>query len=290
MTTFGQVISTGILLGLVYTLAGLGMSVSLGVLRVLNLTHGMMVIGGAFFAFDLLHAWHVTPVLGALLALPVFSLAGLILDRLVVRRAQRFSEDTVLLALFGVMVLLQSVAILIWTADSRSITVSYTNEHVSLGGVVLPDDYLVAAAGAVVILLVVQGLLRYTMAGRAIRALAQNRDAARILGINVDRYASAVFALSVGVAGASGALLADIFPFSVQGQTQWLAYAFIVVLIGGTGRVVNALVGGLALGVAQAVFNQLLPLSDVDVVVYGLLAAALVIRGGGLAARTERAL
>jgi branched-chain amino acid transport system permease protein len=290
MTTFGQVISTGILLGLVYTLAGLGMSVSLGVLRVLNLTHGMMVIGGAFFAFDLLHAWHVTPVLGALLALPVFSLAGLILDRLVVRRAQRFSEDTVLLALFGVMVLLQSVAILIWTADSRSITVSYTNEHVSLGGVVLPDDYLVAAAGAVVILLVVQGLLRYTMAGRAIRALAQNRDAARILGINVDRYASAVFALSVGVAGASGALLADIFPFSVQDQTQWLAYAFIVVLIGGTGRVVNALVGGLALGVAQAVFNQLLPLSDVDVVVYGLLAAALVIRGGGLAARTERAL
>lgn len=290
MSTFGEVVCIGVLLGIIYTLAGLGMSVSLGVLRILNLTHGMIVIGGAFFAFDLLHAWHVTPVLGAVIALPVFSVLGLVLDRLIVRRARQFSEQTVLLALFGAMVLLQSVAILIWTADSRSITVSYTNQHVSFAGIVLPVDYLVAAAAAVVILVVIQGLLRYTMAGRAVQALAQNRDAARILGVNVDRYASAVFSLSVGVAAASGALLADVFPFSVQAQSQWLAYAFIVVLVGGTGRVVNALVGGLALGLAQATFNQLLPLSDVDVVVYGLLAAVLVVRGGGLAARRERAL
>ena len=290
MTTAGQVVCTGILLGLIYTLVGLGMGVSLGVLRILNLTHGMMVIAGAFFAFDLLHAWHVTPVLSALAALGVFSLAGLILDAAVVRRAQRFSEDTVLLALFGAMILLQSAAILIWTADSRSVTVSYTNSRVSLGGVVLPDDYLVAAAGAVVILTGCQVVLRYTMTGRAIRALAQNRDAARILGVHVDRYATAVFSVSVGIAGASGALLADIVPFSVQDQIQWLAYAFIVVLVGGTGRVANALVGGLVLGVSQAVFNQVIPLSYVDVVVYGLLAAALIVRGGGLAARAERAL
>lgn len=290
MITFGEVIGIGVLLGLVYTLAGLGMSVSLGVLRILNLTHGMIIIGGAFFAFDVLHAWHITPVLGALLALPTFTVLGLVLDRLVVRRARRFSEDTVLLALFGAMILLQSFAILIWSADSRSITVSYTNSHVNLGGVILPDDYLVAAAASLVILLVIQGLLRFTMAGRAVQALAQNRDAAQILGVNVERYASAVFALSVGVAATSGALLADLFPFSVQDQSQWLAYAFIVVLVGGTGRVINALVGGLVLGLAQASFNQLLPLQDVDVVVYGLLAVALIVRGGGLASRRERTL
>lgn len=290
MTTVAQVIATGILLGLVYTLSGLGMTISLGVLRILNLTHGVMVVGGAFFAFDLLAAWHVTPVLGALIALPVFSVLGLVIDRLVVRRAARFSEDTVLLALFGMMILLQSVAILIWTANSRSITVSYTNSRIVIGGVVLPTDYVVAAVSALVILVVIEGLLRRTMAGRAVQALAQNPDAARTLGVNVDRYSSVVFALSIGVTATSGALLADIFPFSVQDQTQWLAFAFIVVLVGGTGRVVNAVVGGLALGVAQAVFNQVLPLNDVDVVVYGLLAAALVIRGGGLAGRTERAL
>jgi branched-chain amino acid transport system permease protein len=162
MTTVGEVISIGILLGLVYTLAGLGMTVSLGVLRILNLTHGIIVIGGAFFAFDLLHTWHITPLLAALLALPPFSLFGLLLDRVIVRRARRFSEDTVLLALFGAMILLQSVAILVWTTNSRSITVSYTNQHVQFGGIILPADYLVAAGAAVVILLVIQGILRFT--------------------------------------------------------------------------------------------------------------------------------
>jgi branched-chain amino acid transport system permease protein len=290
MTTAGQVIAIGILLGLVYTLAGLGMTISLGVLRILNLTHGVIVIGGAFFAFDLLTTWHVTPLLSAAIALPVFSVLGFVLDRIVVRRARRVSEDTVLLALFGMMILLQSVAILIWTANSRSITVSYTNSRITIAGVVLPADYVVAAAAAVAILIVLEGLLRFTMSGRAVQALAQNPDAARTLGVNVDRYSSVVFALSVGITATSGALLADIFPFSVQAQTQWLAFAFIVVLVGGTGRVVNAAVGGLALGLAQSLFNQVLPLNDVDVVVYGLLAAALIIRGGGLAGRTERAL
>jgi branched-chain amino acid transport system permease protein len=290
VTTVVQVIAIGILLGLIYTLVALGLQVSLGVLRVLNLAHGIIVIAGAFFAFDLLHAWHITPLLAVILALPVFFLLGLALDWVLVRRTRRVSEQAVLLGMFGAMILLQSLAALIWTTDSRSITVSYSNSRVSLGGVILPADYLVAASGALVILLVIAGLLRFTMAGRAVQALAQNPEAARVLGVNVDRWASVVFALSAGVAGMSGVLLADVFPFSVQDQSQWLAYAFIVVLVGGTGRIAGALAGGLVLGLAQSVFNQVLPLQYVDVVVYGLLAAALLVRGGGLASRRERAL
>ena len=290
MSVTAQVICIGILLGLIYTLAGLGLTVSLGVLKILNLTHGVIVVAGAFFAFDLLHAWHVTPLIGALLALPVFSVLGFCMERLIVRRARRRSEDSVLLALFGAMIALQCVAILIWTANSRSITVSYTNARVSFAGATLPADYLVAGGAALAILLGLYGVLRCTFAGRAVQALSQDAEAARILGVDVDRYTSIVFALSVGIAATSGALLADVFPFSVQDQSQWLAYAFIVVLVGGTGRVLNALVGGLALGLAQATFNQLLPLKVVDVVVYGLLAVALIARGGGLAAQRARAL
>lgn len=290
MTTVAQVICIGVLLGLIYTLAGIGLTVSLGVLRILNLTHGIMIVGGAFVAFDLLHAWHITPVLGAVLVFPVFSVLGLIIERLIVRRARGQSEGAVLLALFGAMIALQSLAILIWTADSRSITVSYTNAHISMGNVIVPADYVVAGGAALVILLAIYAVLRFTFAGRAVQALSQNSEAARILGINVSRYTSVVFALSVGIAAASGALLADVFPFSVQDQSQWLAYAFIVVLVGGAGRVLNAVVGGLTLGLAQATFNQLLPLDVADVVVYGLLVVALMVRGGGLAAQRERAL
>lgn len=290
MTTAGDVVATGILLGLVYTLAALGLQVSLGVLRVLNLAHGVIIVVGAFFAFDLLHAWHVTPLLAALAALPVFFVLGLALDWSLVRWVRRVSEQAVLLGLFGAMITLESVATLIWTTNTRSISVSYSDSRISLGGVILPADYLVAAAAAVVILVVIAAALRFTMAGRAVQALAQNPEAARVLGVNVDRWASVVFGLSTAVAGMSGVLIADVFPFSVQGQSQWLAYAFIVVLIGGTGGIRGALVGGLVLGLAQSVFNQVLPLQDVNVVVYGLLAAALLVRGGGLAARRERAL
>lgn len=290
MTTAAEVIVIGLLLGLIYTLAALGLQVSLGVLRVLNLAHGILVIAGAFFAFDLLHAWHITPLSAVVVALPVFFLFGLVLDRLLVQRVRRVSEQAVLLGLFGAMILLQSAAILIWTTDSRSITVSYSNGRLDLGGVILPTDYLVAAAAALVILGVIAALLRFTMAGRAVQALAQNPEAARVLGVNVDRWSSVVFSLSVAVAGMSGVLLADVFPFSVQGASQWLAYAFIVVLVGGTGGLRGALAGGLVLGLAQSVFNQVLPLQYVDVVVYGLLAAALLIRGRGLASQRERAL
>jgi len=286
MSTVGQVIITGVLLGLVYTLVSLGMQVTLGVLGVLNLTHGVIVIAGAMFAWDLLHAWHITPLISAVIALPVFFVVGLVMHYVLVRRAR----DGGLLALFGAMIALQSVAILIWTTDSRSITVSYSNSSVRLGGMAIPTDYLVAAAAAAVILAVIFAALRYTMAGRAVQALAQDAESARILGINVDRYAAVVFALGIAVAAMGGVLLADIFPFSVQDSSQWLAYAFIVVLVGGTGRVINALAGGLALGIAQSVFNQVLPLEYVDVVVYGLLAAVLIVRGGGLASMKERAL
>lgn len=286
MSTAGQVIIIGVLLGLVYTLVSLGLQVTLGVLGVLNLTHGVIVIAGAMFAWDLLHAWHITPLISAVIALPVFFLLGLVMHYVLVRRAR----DGGLLALFGAMIALQSVAILIWTTNSRSITVSYSNSSVQFGGIAIPTDYLVAAAAAAVILAVIFAALRYTMAGRAVQALAQDAESARILGINVDRYAAAVFAFGIAVAAMGGVLLADIFPFSVQDSSQWLAYAFIVVLVGGTGRVINALAGGLVLGLAQSVFNQVLPLEYVDVVVYGLLAAALIVRGGGLAAMKERAL
>lgn len=286
MSTAGQVIIIGVLLGLIYTLVALGMQVTLGVLGVLNLAHGVFVIAGAMFAWDLLHAWHVTPLISAVIALPVFSAAGLVLYWVVVRR----SRDGGLLGLFGAMLALQSVAIMIWTTDSRSITVSYSNSSVRFGGIALPTDYLVTAAAAAVLLVVIYAALRFTMSGRAVQALAQDAESARILGVNVDRYAAAVFALGVAVAAMGGVLLADVFPFSVQDSGQWLAYAFIVVLVGGTGRVINALVGGLALGVAQSVFNQVLPLEYVDVVVYGLLAVGLIVRGSGLAAMKERAL
>jgi branched-chain amino acid transport system permease protein len=290
MGTVAQVVATGVLLGLIYTLAGLGMTLSLGVLRVLNLTHGMAVLGGCIAAYEFHQRWQLSPILTALAVLPLFGLTGWLLYGAVVRRAQNISAEAGLLALFGVMVMAQAATARFWSGDIRSLVADYSNTRVAVAGVAVPSDYLVAAAGAVVLLTAVHLFLRFSMTGRAVQALAQRPDAARILGVNVTRYSALVFALSVALAGASGALLSTLFPFSVATQIIWLTYAFIVVLVGGTGGVLSAMVGGLALGLGQAAFNQLLPMTWVSVVVYGLLLAAMVARGGGLAAVKERAL
>jgi branched-chain amino acid transport system permease protein len=290
MTVVLQILATGVLLGLIYSLAGLGMSLSLGVLRVLNLTHGMAVLSGSIAAYEAANRWHVSPIVTAVAVMPALGLAGWLLYRTVVERAQTISPEAGLLALFGVMVMAQAATAQSWSGDIRSLVAGYSNHRVALGGVAVPSDYVVAAGGAIVLLSAVHFGLRYTMPGRAVQALSQHPDAARILGVDVARYSAAVFALSTALAGASGALLSTLFPFSVATSVIWLTYAFIVVLVGGTGGVLAALVGGLALGLGQAAFNQFLPLTWVSVVVYGLLLVAMVVRGGGLAAGKERAL
>ncbi|MFR9805198.1 branched-chain amino acid ABC transporter permease [Pseudonocardia sp. RS010] len=290
MTSVLQVLVLGLLLGLVYTLAGLGMTLSLGVLKVLNLTHGMAVLGGSVLAYQLHNALGLSPLVSALVALPAFFAVGCLLHAGLVRRAQAVSAESGLLVLFGAMTLLQAATAQFWSGDIRTLSADYSNASVRLGGILVPSDYLVAGLGAAVLLVVVGSYLRWSTTGRAVQALAQHPDAARILGVPVERYATLVFGAATAVAGSSGALLATVVPFSVATQTVWLTYAFIVVLVGGTGGVRGALVGGLALGIGQAVFNYLLPLTWVSIVVYGLLLVAMVVRGGGLASVRERAL
>jgi branched-chain amino acid transport system permease protein len=282
MTVTLQVVVTGILLGLIYTLIGAGLTIVLGVLRIVNLAQGILVIIGSFVAFDLFTQWGIDPVLAVLIIIPVFFAAGALAERVLIRVPARESPDRAMLVLFGLLMVAEAAATLAWTSDSRSIAVGYANQSLTVGGVVIPTDYLVMAGVAVVLLGLTEFLLYRTLLGKALRAVGQDRQSAEILGIDSAAMATLVFGLGTALAGAAGAALGVLFPFSTQLDTQWLAYSFIVVLIGGLGGIRSSLVGGLALGLGQSVFSQLLPLDIVPVVVYGMLAAALVIRGGGL--------
>jgi branched-chain amino acid transport system permease protein len=289
MTTFFQVLVTGILLGLIYTLIGAGLAIVLGVLRIVNLAQGILVVIGSFLAFDLFTRWGIDPVLSVLVIIPVFFVAGALGEVLLVRVPARDSPDRAMLVLFGVLMVAEAVATLGWTTDSRSINVGYANGSIVLGGVVIPEDYLVMGALAVVVLGGVELLLYRTLLGTALRAVGQSRQSAEILGIDSSKLAAIVFGIGTALAGVAGAALGVLFPFSIQLDAQWLAYSFIVVLIGGLGGIRSSVVGGLALGLGQSIFSQLLPADIVPVVLYGILAAALIWRGGGIGlARARR--
>ncbi|HLI14751.1 MAG TPA: branched-chain amino acid ABC transporter permease [Acidimicrobiales bacterium] len=289
MTTVLQVVITGVLLGLIYTLIGAGLTIVLGVLRIVNLSQGILVVIGSFLAFDLFVRWGIDPILSVLILIPVFFVVGALAELLFVRVPARDSSSRAMLVLFGLMMVGEAVATLAWTTDSRSIAVGYANGSIAFSGIVVPEDYLIMAGVAIAVLGLTELLLYRTMLGKALRAVGQNRQAAEVLGIDSAWMATVVFGLGTALAGAAGAALGVLFPFSTQLDSQWLAYSFIVVLIGGLGGVRSSLVGGLALGVGQAVFSQVLPLDIVPVVLYGILAAALIVRGGGIGlARVRR--
>jgi branched-chain amino acid transport system permease protein len=284
----GHAAVNGLLLGLIYTLIGVGLSLTLGVLGIVNVAHSTLVILGAFFAWELLHRVALSPLLAMMLAAPVFFLFGAVVDRTLVRRVAAAPQAVGLLVLFGLMIVLESTAILIWTTDTRVLPWRPGQTALALGGLTLPLSRLVAAALALGMVLLLDALLRRTLLGKAIRAVGQNPDAALVLGVDPRRIGLVVMGLGAASAAVGGVALAMIFPFAPQDHVRWLAWAFLVVVVGGLGGVRSSLAAGLLVGEVETLSGVLLPFQYVYLVVYGLLAAALLLRGQGLATVRER--
>jgi branched-chain amino acid transport system permease protein len=208
--------------------------------------------------------------------------------RLLITRVERAPQTQGLVAMFGLMVLIENVGTIVWTTDTRVITAAYTNTSVVIGGVTLVHVKLIAGLLALVLVAAFWAFLRFTLVGRAIRAMGQNREAATTVGVNVAQLSAVMFGLGIACAGAAGVALAMIFPFSPNTQVQWLAWAFLVVILGGLGNVANTLVAGLVVGLIQTACTAFMPFDYVYLVLYVLLAVVLVARREGLSGAVRR--
>jgi branched-chain amino acid transport system permease protein len=193
-----------------------------------------------------------------------------------------------LVALFGLMVLIESLGTMVWTTNTRVITSSYSNAHLTIAGATLASVSLIAGALALVLLAAFWVFLRYTLTGRAIRAMGQDRAAARSLGVDVGRLSTIMFGLGIASAGAAGVAIGMVFPFAPQTQIQWLAWAFLIVVLGGMGKVENTLAAALFVGLVQAIATSLLPFDYVYLMLYAGLAVVLVVRREGLVGANRR--
>jgi branched-chain amino acid transport system permease protein len=280
----------GILLGLIYAIAGLGLSLVLGIMGIVNVAHSAFIMLGSFFAFELFERLGIDPIISFFLALPVFFVLGTVVYRMLLTRLERVAQAQGLVAMFGLMVLIENLGTIVWTTDTRVITASYTNSSVVVGGLFIAKVKLIAGILALALTAIFWAFLRFTLVGRAIRAMSQNRDAAMSAGIDVRRLSTMMFGLGIACAGAAGVALAMIFPFSPNTQVQWLAWAFLVVILGGLGNVANTLVAGLIVGLLQTLCAAFLPFDYVYLVLYVLLAAVLVLRREGLTLAVRRAI
>ena len=290
LNQLATIIADGVLIGLIYAIAGVGLSLVLGIMGIVNVAHSAFIMLGSFFAFELFRRFGIDPIVSFFLAFPVFLGLGVIVYRTLITRVESAPQTQGLVAMFGLMVLLESLGTIVWTTDTRVITAGYTNTSMVVGGVVLANVKLIAGALALLLIAAFWAFLRFTLMGRAIRAMGQNRSAAMSVGVNVRQLSAVMFGLGIACAGSAGVALGMIFPFSPNTQILWLAWAFLVVILGGLGNVGNTLFAGLVVGLIQTAAAAFMPFDYVYLVLYVLLAVILVVRREGLSGTARRAI
>jgi branched-chain amino acid transport system permease protein len=244
--------STGLLLGGLLGLTALGLSLVLGVMRLVNLVHGEFVIGGAYLAALLLDAAHVDPLLSLPLVAAVAAGVAYPVQRLLLQPLARHGAEAPLLTTFALSVIAQNLLILWRTGNTRSIDRPYTRSSVDLGPVTVPTIYLIAFGISAAVFVAVHLLVTRSAFGRRLRAGSEDPEAAAVLGVRVGRLHATTYALGGAIAGLSGGLVGMAFSFTPTAGTPYLLTGFAVVVLGGLGSVAGTAAGGLLLGLVQA--------------------------------------
>jgi branched-chain amino acid transport system permease protein len=288
LNQFMQTLANGLLLGCVYAAFALGLSLVLGILGLVNVAHSAILILAALVYWQLVNGVGIDPLLAIPLVVAAFFLAGTALESTIVRRIEREPNTTALLVFFGTMVAIESIAVLVWTTDTRTVRPAYLDTVWRFGQIGVPVSRVVTAALTLVLLGGLHLFLTRTLTGAAIRGMAQNRDVAAMVGIRVRRLGIWVFAAGTALAAFGGTVLALVLPFSPQEHVRWLAWAFLIVIVGGLGSMRNTLLAGLLVGLVEAFVGVLLPFQYVYFVVYTLLVVALLARREGLGGSQAR--
>ena len=285
-----QTLISGTLNGFLYVAFALGLSLVMGILRIINLAHGAILVLAALVLWQLVNGAGMDPLLMILPVVALFYAAGYGTHWALVQRMHRESETTVLLVFFGLMVILEGISVLVWTTDTKNLRLGYLGEVLRWGGVNIPVSRLVAVAISLTVVVALHLFLTRTLWGKAIRGMSEQPDVAGLVGIRTERLAGHVFAGGIALAALGGVALAIALPFTPQEQVRWLAWSFLVVVIGGLGSVTATFVAGLAVGVIEAVVASVLPFQYTFFVLYALLAVVLLLRSNGLSGARTRAI
>jgi len=286
VTILAQQIVLGILIGGLYGLAATGLSLVFGVMKVLNVAHGELIMLGGYAAFWLVTLGALDPFVGLLLTVPLALVAGVVLYgglfAFVVRADEERRVKNSLLIGFGVALALQALAVKLWTADERSITTSYAGSVVTVGPIAIPLVRLGSLVLALALTVGLELLLRRWRWGKAIRATSEDWQAALLSGIDVRRAYLLAFALGTGLAGAAGTLVAVGYSISPSIGLEWTLKALIVIVLAGLGSMIGTFVGGVVLGVAEAISAAVVGGAYREVVGLLIFFVVLVVRPQGL--------
>ena len=277
-----QLLVQGILLGGIYGLIALGLSLIFGVMGVINFAHGQMMVMAMYVSFWIFVLLGIDPYLSLVIVAAVIFVLGYAIQSSLVNRILDYPEAIQVLPLVSLGLVLENFALLLWGPDHRSPQTALSLETLWLGPVMIDVSRLIAFCLAILITILIFIFLKKSNIGKCIRAAADNRTGAILVGINVDRVNNTSFALGAATAAAAGVLLLPLMPVSPHIGHDFTLTAFIVVILGGMGNLMGALIGGLILGVAESTSTLFLPATLKQVVSFSILIIIMLFRPQGL--------
>jgi branched-chain amino acid transport system permease protein len=243
---------TGVLLGGLFAVTALGLSLVFGVMRLINLCHGELVVLGSYIAFELSTHAGLDPLLCLFAAVPATFLIAYPIQRVLLTPVMHSGAEAALLTTFGLSVIGQNVYILLFSSDTQSLNAGYATSSLSLAGVSTPTIFVIAFGFALVMCGGAHLFLRRTAAGRAVRAASEDAQAAEVNGVNTRSVYALTYAVAAGCAAVGGVLAGLAFSFTPTSGTDYLLTGFAVVVLGGLGSVQGTLLGGILLGVVES--------------------------------------
>jgi len=288
MQLFVQQVVLGLLIGGVYVAVAIGFSLVWGILNIVNLAHGALVIVGAYLTWLLFARASIDPFA----ALPIVAVAlfafGYALQRALINRVIRAPLFFTLLLTFGVNLVIVNALLVVFKSDFRSVTPSYSGSGFGVAGVQVPYIRLAALGVAVAVAAGVGGLLNRTRTGAAIQAVGADREAARLVGIDLRHVYALTFAVAAACAGVAGGLISTIQAITPTAGEPYTLQAFVVVVLGGLGRVGATVVGGLVFGLVETLGQTMVPglgAGWANAIAFAILVLVLIVRPQGLMGR-----
>ncbi|MBL8671964.1 MAG: branched-chain amino acid ABC transporter permease [Alphaproteobacteria bacterium] len=272
----------GLTTGAIYALVALGLTLIYGVLHIINFAHGSLLMLAMFGVFFLHKLAGLDPYLALLVVPPACFVAGYALQRGVIARASHGKDHNILLVTLGIAIAIENVAIYFWRSDTRTLDLSYAFDTVNLGVALVALPRVVAFAGALVVAGGLWLFMARTDLGRAIRAVAKERQGARVVGIDVEHVFAMSFAIGTACVGVAACLLMPTFYVTPQVGHSFVLIAFTVVVLGGMGSFPGALAGGLIIGVTESLCGLFLGESLGQIGIFAIFIAILLLRPSGL--------
>lgn len=286
METFLQSLISGILTGTLYAMIGIGLTVIFGVMRIINLAHGDMVMLGMFSAYWSYTLGKIDPFVSAIFWVPLFFFIGMLVYRYLVKAIMSGGELNTLLYTAGLSLVIANAALFAWTGDYRTLNLPYAVKPLRPFGIVLPVPLAVSFVLAGLVTASLQIFLSYTDTGRAVRATSQNREAAALIGIDVERIAMITFGLGTALAAMAGVLLVpSLYLYPSVGEIL-IVKCFVIVVLGGLGSIPGAIAGGILLGMVESLGAVYVSGAYKDAIGFVMFLLVLLFRPQGLLGRS----